>query len=236
VSHPDIDALADLALGEPVADEVREHVTGCAPCRSEVEALAATREALRAPLPELVPASPALRAATLAAATDELAARRDATAPEPVRPASRRFGAGWLAAAAVAGLLVGGVGAVAVDRSREPQPAPEEVLAKADLDTLDTGTSVGVADLVRTGGNTDLALHTQPMGADDGYLEVWLINRDLKRMVSIGVMQPGRTDQSFTIPAELVDQGYVIVDISREPYDEDARHSGTSLARGTLPV
>jgi hypothetical protein len=236
VSHPDADTLADLALGEPVGGAVLDHVAGCDACRADVESLSATRELLRGPAPELTVPPPGLRAAVLTAATDELAARRESAAPAAARPASRRFGAGWLAAAAVAGLLVGGVGVVAVERAREPQTTPAEVLAKADLDTLDTGTSVGVADLVRQGGATDLALHTEPMTTDDGYLEVWLINRDLKRMVSIGVMEPGRTDQSFAVPAELVQQGYVIVDISRERYDEDARHSGKSLARGALPV
>jgi len=170
-----------------------------------------------------------------AAPVDELAARRASNARATSSTGSRRFGTAWLVGAAAAGLVVGGIGVSAVERTRNAEP-PTVVVAQAGLDTLDTGTRLGVADLVEHDGTTDLALHTDPMTADDGYLEVWLINRDGERMVSIGVLEPGRTDQTFTVPAELVAQGYVIVDISREPFDADATHSGESLARGTLPV
>jgi hypothetical protein len=63
---------------------------------------------------------------------------------------------------------------------------------------------------------------------------VWLINKDLERMVSVGVLEPGERDQSFAIPQELLDQGYVIVDISREGFDDAPQHSGDSVVRGTL--
>jgi hypothetical protein len=258
MSHPDPELLAALALGEPVTDDVREHVEGCDMCLDEVAALGATVESLRAPLPELVPPAPALRAAVLSAALgggsgssgagggtaagadspggDELAARRAARShrgDSSVTP--RRFGAAWLVGAAAAGLVIGGLGVAAVEGARDPEQQTV-VVAQADLDTLDTGATLGVADLVEHDGTTDLALHTDAMSADDGYLEVWLINRDGERMVSIGVLEPGRTDQTFAVPAELVAEGYVIVDISREPFDADATHSGDSLARGTLPV
>ena len=65
---------------------------------------------------------------------------------------------------------------------------------------------------------------------------MWLINKDLKRMVSVGVLQPGEPAQSFAIPQPLLDQGYVIVDISREKFDGSPAHSGDSLHRGKLPA
>ena len=258
MSHPDPELLAALALGEPAPDDVRRHVEGCEACHEEVAALGAAVESLRAPLPELVPPAPALRRAVLSAAlgegieptgttrdaaadagspaADELAARRAARSHRRGSSASpRRFGSAWLVGAAAAGLVVGGLAVAAVDQARGPEQQTV-VVAQADLDTLDTGTTLGVADLVEHDGTTDLALHTDTMSADDGYLEVWLINRDGERMVSIGVLEPGRTDQTFAVPAELVAQGYVIVDISREPFDADASHSGDSLARGTLPI
>jgi anti-sigma-K factor RskA len=260
--HPDPDLLADLALGEPVADDTRAHVAACEQCRDEVAALTATAEDLAAPAPELVAPRPGLRAEVLAAAlgdlaspttppadpavpddhparpTDELAARRmtaRSAAAGTSAPGSRRFGLTWLVGAAAAGVVLGGAGAAAVGALRPDQPQVT-VVAQTDLDTLDTGARLGVADLVEHNGVTDLALHTDPMSAGSGYLEVWLINRDGERMVSLGVMEPGRTDQTFTVPAALVQEGYVVVDISREPFDTDARHSGDSLARGTLPV
>ncbi len=259
MSHPEPDVLADLALGEPVTDDVRDHVSGCAVCEPEVEELGAVLLATRGPAPELVPPPPSVRAAVLAQIAssvddgpttaapipdDELAARRRATRddglPRRARPAppvrsGRRFSMSWLVAAAAAGVLVGGAGALAVERTGEP-PAESVVLAQADLDTLDTGATLGVADLVEHDGITDLTLHTDPLSPDDGYLEVWLINTDGERMVSIGVLEPDRPDQTFAVPADLVAQGYVVVDISREHFDDDATHSGDSLARGTLPV
>ncbi len=108
-------------------------------------------------------------------------------------------------------------------------------VASASLDTLDTQQVMGTADVVRHDGRLDLTVSTTaPMDADGGYLEVWLINKDLKRMVSVGVLDPATSDQSFVIPQDLLDQGYVIVDISREGYDEAPQHSGDSLVRGTL--
>ncbi len=257
MSHPDAELLAALVVGDPVPDDVRDHVATCRACRDEVEALRTVSGSLREPLPELVPPPASLRDSVLAAARsadapggatdasephappeDELAARRRDAAAAPDAPAGRsgrRFGAGWLVGAAAAGLVLGGAGAAAVGALRPDEPQVT-VVAQADLDTLDTGARLGVADLVEHNGTTDLALHTESMSAGDGYLEVWLINRDGERMVSIGVLEPGRTDQVFAVPASLVTQGYVVVDISREPFDSDARHSGDSLARGTLPV
>jgi hypothetical protein len=55
-------------------------------------------------------------------------------------------------------------------------------------------------------------------------------------MVSVGVLEPGEPAQSFAIPQALLDQGYVIVDISREGYDDSPQHSGDSVVRGTLPT
>ena len=63
---------------------------------------------------------------------------------------------------------------------------------------------------------------------------MWLINKDLSRMVSVGVLEPDERSQSFTIPQELLDEGYVIVDISREGFDDAPQHSGDSVVRGTL--
>ncbi|MGL5861441.1 MAG: anti-sigma factor, partial [Phycicoccus sp.] len=111
-----------------------------------------------------------------------------------------------------------------------------EVIASARLDTLDTKSAKGSAEFVRTGTATDLSVSTEPIDAGSGYVEVWLINRDLKRMVSVGVLAPGAGSQTFAVPQSLVDDGYVVVDISREPLDGNSTHSGDSVVRGTLGV
>jgi len=53
-------------------------------------------------------------------------------------------------------------------------------------------------------------------------------------MVSVGVLPNGSNAQEFPITSTLLEQGYVIVDISREPFDDRPQHSGDSLLRGTL--
>ena len=112
---------------------------------------------------------------------------------------------------------------------RRPSPS-----ASTNLDTLDTQQVKGTADVVRHDGTLDLAVRTQPIDPAGGYLEVWLLNEDVKRMVSVGVLEPGRREQSFTIPRDLLDEGYVVVDISREGFDDSPQHSGDSVVRGTL--
>ena len=246
MTHPDDDTLAAIALGDPAPSGAAEHVRSCPQCSETLAALRDTMTTLHAPVPELVapPASvwdavtaevdrepheatrePEVAPASVVDAGDDLARQRAG------RTARRRFPVAWVAGAAAAGLVVGAVGARLV--AGEEAPAPVTVMSTS-LDTLDTRQVKGTADVVREDGRLDLAVSTQPIDAGNGYLEVWLINKDLKRMVSVGVLQPGESAQSFAIPQALLDQGYVIVDISREGFDGAPQHSGDSLVRGTL--
>ena len=85
---------------------------------------------------------------------------------------------------------------------------------------------------MRTGQGLDLTVATAtPLDAGDGYLEVWLLNADGKRMVSVGVLAPG--DQgTFPISQSLIDEGYVIVDISREQFRRLARPTRATACCG----
>ena len=258
MNHPDDDALAGIALGEPATQDVTEHVQGCPACSAALDALRDTVVALRAPVPGTVapPASvwaaveaeldahpgdarapgppvgaapPAPSATTPAdPVADDLARRRAVRAD---RGGRRAFPLAWVAGAAAAGLVIGVIGTRAVGDDRGE---PTVTVASTRLDTLDTQQVKGTADVVRESGRLDLTVKTQPIDPDGGYLEVWLINKDLSRMVSVGVLEPGERSQSFTIPQELLDQGYVIVDISREGFDDAPQHSGDSVVRGTL--
>ncbi|EWT03624.1 ABC transporter substrate-binding protein [Intrasporangium oryzae NRRL B-24470] len=162
------------------------------------------------------------------------------TAPQVVRledRRSRRRVWPWAAGMAAAGLVVG----VLAGRTFWASPASTDsstgsTVAQAELDTLDTKQRLGEATLLRTAGGVDLRIATsRPLDAGDGYLEVWLINSDGKRMVSIGVMGGGEMG-SFPVSQAMLDQGYVIVDISKEHFDNRPEHSGDSLARGRLPA
>jgi hypothetical protein len=261
VTHPDDDALAAIALGDPAPSGAAEHAHSCASCSDTLATLRDTMTTLRDPAPVLV-APPASVAPVLVAppasvwdaVEAELDREPDTTArpvattvpahPAPAVPAGddladrraarserRRFPLAWVAGAAAAGLVIGVVGTRAVD---DDQGDPVVTVASTSLDTLDTQQAKGTADVVRHDGRLDLTVSTQPIDPDGGYLEVWLINKDLKRMVSVGVLEPSETGQSFAIPQELLDQGYVIVDISREGFDEAPEHSGDSVVRGTL--
>lgn len=136
----------------------------------------------------------------------------------------------WAAGLAAAGIAVGLLTGRAVWQDTGSQPT---TVATTELDTLDTSQRLGDAALLRTGGRVDLRVATSPLDAGDGYLEVWLINSDGKRMISVGVLR-GDGPETFPISQTLIDQGYVIVDISREGFDDKPEHSGDSLARGTL--
>ena len=263
MTHPDDDTLAAIALGDPAPSGAAEHAHSCPQCSRALASLRDTLTTLHAPAPELVAppqsvwhaveseldreadaaaAAPA-SVATLPAA--QPVAAQAATAPAPdagdeltrrrsSRATRRRFPVAWVAGAAAAGLVVGVVGARALGTE---QADPVTTVASTSLDTLDTRQVRGSADVVKQEGRLDLTVNTeQPMDPAGGYLEVWLINKDLKRMVSVGVLEPGAKDQSFVIPQDLLDQGYVIVDISREGYDDSPQHSGDSVVRGTLPT
>src|SRR3954469_18383342 len=145
--------------------------------------------------------------------------------------ASRRRTAGWAAALVAASLVVGLLAGRAIW-----SPDNEGKVAEVALSTLDTRQREGEATLVRAPGGLDLRVATdRPLDAGNGYLEVWLLNADGKRMVSVGVLQPGQS-ASFPIPESLLKEGYVIVDISKEQFDDKPAHSGDSLLRGQLPA
>lgn len=143
----------------------------------------------------------------------------------------------WTAAAAVVGLGVGLGSGWAINRGGEARTptatATTTTVASAPLDTLDTRQNLGQAALVRSSSGLDLRIATDRLDPGTGYLEVWLLNRDGKRMVSVGVLGAGGSD-TFPVAQSVLDNGFVTVDISREAFDENLQHSGDSLVRGTL--
>jgi predicted anti-sigma-YlaC factor YlaD len=221
--HPDPERLAALVAGEPPDPELAAHLSACAECTAELDAL----RSLAGRLARLEPVEWAEPPESVQAAV--LAAARGGTPA----PGSR----GWLlvAAAAIVGVLVGVLGG----RILWPvpvQPASEIVLASARLDTLDTGVQEGTATLVQTaGGAIELRVATAPVSAVSGFVEVWLINTDGVRMVSVGVLANG-TSGTFPVARGLIDAGYLIVDISRERLDDKPQHSGDSVVRGKLSL
>lgn len=240
MSHPDDGQLADAALDlDELAPSAREHLERCDECARTVSQLRRTAALVAGSSAALLAAgaweSPPPRvwdriAATVAgdrAGVVPIGARRP---DQPIRRRGRAWP--WAAGMAAAGLVLGLLTGRAVWDEAAP---PATRVAQADLGTLDTQQRLGQAAVVRTDSGVTLEVATtSALDAGDGYLEVWLINRDGKRMVSIGLLDAERG--LFPISQDLLDQGYVVVDISREPFDDQPEHSGDSLVRGTLPA
>ncbi|MEU4392084.1 anti-sigma factor [Kribbella sp. NPDC023855] len=150
---------------------------------------------------------------------------------------NRRFRRPTLAlAACIAALLgvgAGIIGTLLVTRDGEPDQPVAEVMVK--LAPLTGKTGGGSADLIREPSGTRLKVDAAGLAAANGYYEVWLINVDGKRMVSLGVLNP-QTGGTFQVPPDLTAQGYRIVDVSLEPDDGNPVHSLDSIIRGTLPA
>ncbi len=146
-----------------------------------------------------------------------------------------------LAAAAAVILLA----AVAVALTTLGTDDPGRVVATAELghdpESFDPlgAQARGRAELVeQSGGHTidisDASLVQPGTGAD---LEVWLIRPDgqggIADLVSIGLIDPD-DPASLDVPAGYDPLVYYIVDISIEPRDGDAAHSGRTILRGPL--
>jgi len=147
---------------------------------------------------------------------------------------NRRRRRAWvpIAAAACAVGLVGGIAGGAWWQSTRV-PAPETVIAQAQLDALPGWTASGSASIEETpDGRREVVVDLVGGAGADGIREVWLLTPDAKGLVSVGLLD-GDTGR-FSIPAGLDLAEYPVVDVSAEPADGNPTHSGDSIVRGTL--
>lgn len=237
--HPDEYALAAFAMGDALDAASRDHVAGCTECSGEVAAFRATITLVGEAREETFAAPPAH---VWDAVQAEL--RGSTTPPAPagvVALAQRRrqVPAWWVGVAASLALVVGlGVGTRVGDEPSAPPIAaptvPAEVVGSTELASLDeTAHRRGSAEVRRHDDRVTLHVAATDLGGPQGTREVWLINLDGTRMVSLGMLPTGESGD-FEFPERLLDQGYRIVDVSFEPDDGDPTHSGESLARGTI--
>lgn len=167
-----------------------------------------------------------------ASAPDAQAPDADTGAPHrdamvtPIGRAGRRPGPVWRLVGAAAAVVVVVAAAVLIfGNGSEP-----DVVASTTLDLLgDQGS--GQVELIYDDGSYRLQLETADLDADDGFLEVWVIDRDVTRLVSLG---PLRADGSYELPPGVDPAAFPVVDISVEPIDGDPTHSGNSVLRGVL--
>ncbi len=158
----------------------------------------------------------------------------------PLTSRRPRFGTSFLAvAAAVIALAVGAV-VVVVASLRDSTDA---VVASAELaydaENFDPlgAEATATARLVERDGGFEIRLDdaSLPNSADND-LELWLIAVAADGSLDVqpvGLVDP-RAPGVYAVPADLDPDLYSTVDISIEPRDGDATHSGRSILRGTL--
>ncbi|MBK8468824.1 MAG: anti-sigma factor [Candidatus Phosphoribacter sp.] len=254
MTHPSDDALAGLLIGDDTSDQwLAEHVSQCSLCQAVVAELADVELLLTefgdAEFPAPSTATwDRIVAATTSSSSENAAESSAELAPTPAptdkgtgrivplpsrRDRARPSRTPWLTAAAAVALVVGGV---TVGRLTAPVPDPGRSVATSTLTSLDGTRTLGSAEVRQSAGQSVLHVRPQQLTAPaGGFVEVWLINTDGVRMVSVGVLVPGQ-DATLVIPADALSQGYRIVDLSNEAFDDKPTHSGDSIMRGTLPT
>jgi anti-sigma-K factor RskA len=106
------------------------------------------------------------------------------------------------------------------------------VVSAVELERLGPSGS-GRAELIDHDGSLQLRVDTSELDAGDGYLELWLIDPSVTRLVSLG---PLRSDGVYDVPTGVDPAEFPIVDVSVEPVDGDPTHSGQSVLRGALTL
>lgn len=171
--------------------------------------------------------------------------RLDVAAPQAAAPRrSRRAGFGEritsvltarpALAIACAALLVGlGVGAGLLVAGGDDGAAPGgEVVALERFGDGPVGAS-GTATVAQLDGVREVTINTRglkPSPAGTSY-EVWMI-RDADHMVALGTFKVGSAGRAtVTLPAGVDPADYPVMDVSIEPDDGPAAHSGVSVLR-----
>jgi hypothetical protein len=247
MTHLDEEVMAQWALdgSEPEADAA-DHLATCPHCQETLAELRELSTELRQ-TPELSspptsvwdqisaeldlsPTTPAAGRTTQPGSSTDAPGSAGGDDSEPAR--RRGVGRGALALAASVAVFLGigiGLGGAALFAGDESPTTP---VAVVQLEPLPGKTGSGTADLIQPG--NELHVSVTGLDAQTGFYELWLINSDGQRMVSLGVLDP-RQAGTFHIPADMTSQGYLIVDVSLEPNDGNPVHSRDSVVRGTLP-
>ncbi|TRW45474.1 anti-sigma factor [Georgenia yuyongxinii] len=149
--------------------------------------------------------------------------------PPPVAPAPSRWRRRvvWVAAAS----FLAGIAGTLLVQNLGPDAPSGQVLASAQLQPLPGWQAEGEASVRGVDGRRVLTVDLADV-AGEGFREVWLIDTDLQRLVSLGVL--AGSEGEFEVPAGLDLAEFAIVDVSEEPMDGDPAHSGDSIVRGEL--
>ncbi|PFG39128.1 anti-sigma-K factor RskA [Georgenia soli] len=254
MSHLDDETIALRALGEHVGPEVQTHLESCEQCRAEVASLERVTSSARGAGAGRLERPPervwdgiaeelgladggAAEQVTAAPAPFPAAAPPPAAGPPPASapaPSTATTGASawrrrtaWIAAAS---FLVG-VGGTVLALNLPDRDSQGPVVASAALDPMPGREATGEAAVHEKDGRRVLDLRLDDAGPT-GFLEVWLLDADAQRLVSLGMLTG--TSGTFELPPGLDLKEFPVVDVSDEPYDGNPAHSGDSIVRGRL--
>lgn len=226
MSHLDDEALAALVAGDG-SDGDRAHAAACASCAVRLASFEELAGALRAAGPVSDLEAPPAR--VWDAITAELG--MDSGAGRASRGAAWKPWQYLSVAASVAVLTVAGGFAFGLFGGS----SDVKTVASAPLESLTTGGAAGDAKVERLAdGTTVLVIDTDYDAPADGALEVWLIDPEIKGMISVGYLSSDHGE--FVLPPGFDLAGHPIVDISVEPHDGVPTHSGVSVTRGVLTI
>ncbi|MET0417249.1 MAG: anti-sigma factor [Actinoplanes sp.] len=238
MQHLEPDRLVLLALSEELEELTElDHLESCLACRTEMNSLRHVAE-IGAEVPELrdLPAPP--EHLWQAIATEITPTPTAVNPPTPVVPLTahraRRSRPRWLAPviAAAAAAVFAVAGTVGFDRLTDRAPV-EQVTARATLAPLKTVPASAGGD-VQVLADGQLRIDVRDLPLTSGFHEVWLLDPDTPgKMVAVGNLL-GKAETMLTVPPGTDLARYRLVDVSDEPHDGDATHSGKSLLRGTL--
>ncbi len=233
VTPGDVELLAMARRGgEVLAGTDRAHVAslwdGIAAAAFRDEAHPSGPDAGREADPDVhtSPRSPALGVVAESVSSPTAAPAGDVV---DLAAARRRRRAGWLAAVAAAAVLVVAVGASVLVGS-DTTPAPVATFA---LDALDDRATEVDGTIVADGDQTlvEVDLASLPPAPDGTFYELWLLDADAGRLVSLG---PVEAQGSFVVPAAVDIGEWPLLDVSVEPVDGDPTHSSDSVLRGEI--
>ena len=138
-------------------------------------------------------------------------------------------------------MLIVGVGVIAVANRDDSDTVLSSAVLLHDPATFDPlgADSAATAKLLERDGHLEIELTdtTLPSLASDDDLELWLIEPDsagnpvdIAPVALIEASDPG----TYRVPDGIDPSSHYVVDISIEPRDGDAAHSGRSILRGAL--
>lgn len=241
-AHIDDAVLAGHVLDlDALTPEQQDHLGTCRRCRETMDAMHTVTAVIADPpqmsqpsgdvwprIEQQVPGAGS--APNLAAVVDAGSDAADHSDPA-ARLRSRLRRGLIIGVAAMVGVIAGVLGTITVTDLNNR----DHVVERVRLHALPGKSGGGTAQLIKDNGVAMLRVAVEVPADPGAFHELWLINRDGRRMQDLGVLPPSG-QASYPLPPVLRTglRGYTIVDVSIEPFDGNPAHSHNSVVRGQL--